>query len=66
MVRGTSTDAYRRCFRNGSRVAVLLSVKLWSEVVNSGRLQPLLDGHATPDHHCQNIVRVAVAVDESA
>ncbi len=30
------------------------------------RLKSLLDGYATPDHHCQNIVRVAVAIDESA
>jgi hypothetical protein len=49
-------------------------IKEWSEItyweevafVKGYRLHRLLEGHATPDYHCQNIICVAVALDESA
>ena len=67
MVRDTSTDALSKIFQKcqlGCRAFVSEVIGVWSAI--AARLQPLLDDHATPDHHCQNIVRVAVAFDESA
>ena len=67
MVPGTSTDALSKMLRKwqpGCRAFVREVMRV--RLAIAARLQPLLDDHATPDHHCQNIVRVAVAFDESA